>query len=1117
MTRYNWPREFVKSPDRLAARFLELLRTAATPLPPSFQGNMNLLDDVIAHNFEDDRTWVPLGPTTMVQGSGASKTTVSGRVRDIKVSPNGQRAYIGSANGGVWYTSDTGATWSPIGSGSLASSADRADLSLTIGALFVEFGQTAGADDPSKDVVYAASGEAMADGRGGVGGHLGGFGILRMKDPVATVIANPRSNPWQREAPNLSYHGIYRLIREPTVTPTMAGAGSFLAATSKGLFKRTGVFTEDADWAEVDINGIDFEVDTHSYVSDVVWNNKGIFVAVGGDSTDGGVYRSTNGTTGPFTRIVLPNLLKGSRISLGEAKHATNRIYVLSRRACPVDPVNNQPQAHLWQIDVDQTPIRVREVERFPMGLFVSEVKRVGGNFVIKEGDQSSYDQAITVRQSTSDAPKDMVTVGGSLELTGTNWSAALFDLRIDTISATRLRTNFNNNRQATARSDPTYIGNKIHPDVHALTYSGTALWVGCDGGVFRKDGANLRSLNSGLATLEVSFIASHPTFEGTMIGGTQDNGSIERVGDTVWELQKWGDGGGCIYHPTKPHYRIMQYTNASWNFTPDSFRPRGPVNRSLNGSLAKETTESGRSEFYSQGVSAKSNNANDARLFIGTDRIWYSADWDEPGTHVSRRMNWVTIPTASDPYGPSNLTQDQLMQGGNPDKVKAIDILQEGDLADDYNQMAILVLCERTVRVFRYTKSTNSWTTLANSIVSGASRAPGRKANAPPDFPAPFTDKLPMRNGQVWTDIAVHETTMGSESFYVTTTGALIDDPDNATFVDYFADTLWWYNGAGRWYPTNLRTTPLDASNGTGGSPAPAHSVVVDPDVSDIVYVGNALGVWEGRIDRSGTHPTWSWKPAMEGLPQTLVQDLSVIKTDNSSYLRAAMVARGVWERDISAVPASVGRSFIRALPYDTGRYVLPANPVHAQRNSSLKYHESPDIIVLSQTAHSWDPNMPNEADLYNATMPRSFSKRTYDAYVMAHQRHTTAVAANDMNIDVFLQKSAPRGLISDFAITDDWRDAVLDAIRLSSPTMPTGLSHLGRFHPTGPVDARTPRAVGFDLDLNFSGRRDYVMLIAVVTSPNNGLASSDLAHPDLQTIVRNCGQLAVRKIRRR
>ena len=47
--------------------------------------------------------WVPIGPSVVLNGQAGSKPRVTGRVRDIAVSPDGQRVYSATANGGVWY------------------------------------------------------------------------------------------------------------------------------------------------------------------------------------------------------------------------------------------------------------------------------------------------------------------------------------------------------------------------------------------------------------------------------------------------------------------------------------------------------------------------------------------------------------------------------------------------------------------------------------------------------------------------------------------------------------------------------------------------------------------------------------------------------------------------------------------------------------------------------------------------------------------------------------------------------------------------------------------------------------------------------------------------------
>ena len=59
--------------------------------------------------------WIPLGPATVLGGQGDGLAHITGRVREVEVSPNGLRVYAATANGGVWYSSDQGSTWMPVG------------------------------------------------------------------------------------------------------------------------------------------------------------------------------------------------------------------------------------------------------------------------------------------------------------------------------------------------------------------------------------------------------------------------------------------------------------------------------------------------------------------------------------------------------------------------------------------------------------------------------------------------------------------------------------------------------------------------------------------------------------------------------------------------------------------------------------------------------------------------------------------------------------------------------------------------------------------------------------------------------------------------------------------
>ena len=73
--------------------------------------------------------------------------------------------------------------------------------------------------------------------------------------------------------------------------------------------------------------------------------------------------------------------------------------------------------------------------------------------------------------------------------------------------------------------------------------------------------------------------------------------------------------------------------------------------------------------------------------------------------------------------------------------------------------------------------------------------------------------------------------------------------------------DTLWWYDGADKWYPTGLRNSTAPDNKGTK---APAYAVVVDPDPvhKADVYVGTARGVWHGVLSFAGSTPSWKWQP---------------------------------------------------------------------------------------------------------------------------------------------------------------------------------------------------------------------------------------------------------------
>src|SRR5215472_99977 len=61
-----------------------------------------------------DPYWTPFGPSAVAHGQAAGHPVVSGRVSALAVGPGGNRVYLGSANGGTWYSENSGASWTPI-------------------------------------------------------------------------------------------------------------------------------------------------------------------------------------------------------------------------------------------------------------------------------------------------------------------------------------------------------------------------------------------------------------------------------------------------------------------------------------------------------------------------------------------------------------------------------------------------------------------------------------------------------------------------------------------------------------------------------------------------------------------------------------------------------------------------------------------------------------------------------------------------------------------------------------------------------------------------------------------------------------------------------------------
>ena len=587
--------------------------------------------------------WTPLGPSVVANGQATGNPAVSGRVVDVAIAPGGDRLYAGSASGGVWFSADAGATWTPLDDYAISPWRDPAAAaspaapamdaaSLSVGAVAARFGATV-----ADDVCFAGTGEPQqaADAPRVVGVEpFSYFGIgvrVFTGGPGGTVTL---------EGTNLAAHGIFALAIDPA--PADPDNPLVLAAASNGLFARpTDPAASRASWpAQAPLNAAN--------PSQAVC---ALTVARSGTTTrwycalwGGGVFESPDGAA--WTAIGgLPSPSPG-RIALGAAPSDARIVYALLQDG--------------------------RLFRRRQTGGFV----RVHGMPPLLRGGQGFYDLAVVV---DPDNP-DIVVLGGDAQRDGpansesAEWNASLWRGRVRSVSG-QLRFPFDSANASRPWRDLTWIGRGAHADVHVVrfapradgTLDGAVIWAGTDGGLFRSTdtGASWSARGSGMATLQVQTLAQHPTNDALVLAGAQDNGTLRWNGSATWWESPKGDGGGIAIDTSQagppPVIRaIRQSFNANLDTCLDGGTSGGwsgvwfPPGRASAVQAQRNAAEqeNGWTPFY--GPLAVSPTG---RVAFGTYRVWLSEDWGR---------TWATLPTGTTPYDPNpvNLGQDSLGAG---------------------------------------------------------------------------------------------------------------------------------------------------------------------------------------------------------------------------------------------------------------------------------------------------------------------------------------------------------------------------------------------------------------------------------------------------------------------
>jgi photosystem II stability/assembly factor-like uncharacterized protein len=410
--------------------------------------------------------WEFIGPRPIRSEYWSGEDDASGRVVSIATHPTlSSTLYIATASGGIWKTTDFGATWTPM----------TDELStLNHGAVAI--------DPQVPDTIYAGTGEYTT--------RSGGDGLFRSIDGGLN---------WQRIATAAQVGAnCSKVVVDPTDSSHLFVGGSLGVARS---------IDGGATWSTV----------LAGACSDLVINRLTPMVMFAGRHGDG-IYKTVDGGS------------TWARLSTGLPSNDVQRIVLAISRSTPATVYaaivnSNAGLRGFYKTTNSGTNwTQLTSTPDFP-------------------SPQGWYDCAVAVDPSSANTVYcggvfPDYAVAGVIKTTdgGTSWT-----------DVTRGTT-----------------AGQLHPDMHAIAFgaSGT-VWVGCDGGVWKSSngGASWLDTNANLAVTQNYNIALNPSNPDRIIGGTQDNGSVEKQSTGLsWPQILEGDGGFAAYDRNETFRRYTTY-----------------------------------------------------------------------------------------------------------------------------------------------------------------------------------------------------------------------------------------------------------------------------------------------------------------------------------------------------------------------------------------------------------------------------------------------------------------------------------------------------------------------------------------------------------------------------
>ncbi|HEX8115923.1 MAG TPA: hypothetical protein VF521_01500, partial [Pyrinomonadaceae bacterium] len=546
-------------------------------------------------------SWTSVGPAPIPNGQTFSaQQAVSGRVTAIAVHPNNSSiAYVGTAQGGVYRTTDGGQTWTAI--------FDNAQT-LAVGSIAIAPSQ------PS--TIYVGTGE----------GNFGcdtffGVGVYRIDnaDSAAPLMSGPFNQETGTGADVLTGRSISKVLVHPTdpntifVAANSGGIGGIgcdvhpTQASSRGVYRSTNATSANATFQKLNTNTANSGNRSATDIEFEPGNPNVLWATIVGYSTagDGGVYRSANAlAAAPTFAQVL----------------ATGTASATARTELAINKVGTTVTVYAGISDGSGT---------------VKRTTTNGGTWTTLTaangycGGQCFYDMPIAVDPNNA----AILYIGGNADGT----SSAII----------KKSTN------ATATASFTKVQNGLHADSHAIEVdpqNANNVWFGSDGGVWKSAdaAATWTSLNNtGFNATQFQSVARHPVDANYTIGGSQDNGTERMKADGTWTRTDYGDGGFALIDQNATNTTtVRQYhtyynqvgaggivglatTTSSTAFENWSFLGCGGTS---NGLSCNDSAV----EFYAP-MALGPGNPN--TLYFGTDRLYRSTNQGTTMTVVSQQF----------------------------------------------------------------------------------------------------------------------------------------------------------------------------------------------------------------------------------------------------------------------------------------------------------------------------------------------------------------------------------------------------------------------------------------------------------------------------------------------